>query len=174
MLPSDPHIWKYFIYMMTSPNRNIFRVTGALWGNPPVNGGFLHKGQWRGALMFSLIYTWTNSGANNRDVVYLRRHRAHCILWGHCNEGRLMEKWNLFDIISSIIEHSIGVNRLRYINCVAVVPRFFVMIFYETIMIIYMAMGIINIIGPDMVTLEAIMGITILAPSHSLKTLQII
>ena len=36
-----------------------------------------HKGQWRGALMFSLIYPWTNSGANNRDAGDLWRHRAH-------------------------------------------------------------------------------------------------
>ena len=36
-----------------------------------------HKGQWFGALMFSLICAWTNSWANNRDVDDLRRHRAH-------------------------------------------------------------------------------------------------
>ena len=36
-----------------------------------------HKGQWRGALIFSLICTWTNSWANNRDSNDLRRHRAH-------------------------------------------------------------------------------------------------
>ena len=35
-----------------------------------------HKGQWRGALMFSLICTWTNG--NNRDASDLRRYRAHC------------------------------------------------------------------------------------------------
>ena len=35
------------------------------------------KGQWRGALMLSLIFAWTNSWANNRDAVDLRRHRAH-------------------------------------------------------------------------------------------------
>ena len=28
------------ISMMTSPNWHIFRVTGPLWGNPPVTGGF--------------------------------------------------------------------------------------------------------------------------------------
>ena len=42
--------------MMTSSNGNIFRVTGHLCGEftgPPVNSP--HKGQWRGALMFSLI-----------------------------------------------------------------------------------------------------------------------
>ena len=34
-----------------------------------------HTGQWLGALMFSLIFAWTNGWANNRDD--LRRHRAH-------------------------------------------------------------------------------------------------
>ena len=42
----------------------------------PVNS--LHKGQWRGVLMFSLIYTWTNSwAANNGDADSLRRPRVH-------------------------------------------------------------------------------------------------
>ena len=36
-----------------------------------------HKGQWRGALMFSLICAWTNGWANNQDAGDLRRHRAH-------------------------------------------------------------------------------------------------
>ena len=37
----------------------------------------LHKGQLRGALIFSLICAWTNSLANNRDAGDLRRHRGH-------------------------------------------------------------------------------------------------
>ena len=41
----------------------------------PVNS--LHKGQWRGTLMFSLICPWTKSWANNRGADDLRRHRAH-------------------------------------------------------------------------------------------------
>ena len=36
-----------------------------------------HKGQWCGALMFSLICAWTNGWANNRDAGDLRCHRAH-------------------------------------------------------------------------------------------------
>ena len=36
-----------------------------------------HKGQWREAVMFSLILTWTNGGANNRDAGDLRRHGGH-------------------------------------------------------------------------------------------------
>ena len=36
-------LWKttgHIIAMMKSSNGNIFRVTGPLWGNPPVTGGF--------------------------------------------------------------------------------------------------------------------------------------
>ena len=36
-----------------------------------------HKGQWRGALMFSLKCTWTIGWANNRDAPGLRRLGAH-------------------------------------------------------------------------------------------------
>ena len=36
-----------------------------------------HKGQWRGALVFSLFCTWTNAWANNQDDGDLRRHPAH-------------------------------------------------------------------------------------------------
>ena len=35
------------------------------------------KGQWRGALMFSLICAWINGWINNREAGDLRRHRAH-------------------------------------------------------------------------------------------------
>ena len=37
-----------------------------------------HKGQWRGALRFSLIYAWMNSWANHGEAGDLRRLRAHC------------------------------------------------------------------------------------------------
>ena len=41
----------------------------------PVNSP--HKGQWRGALMFSVICAWTNGWVNNQDADDLRRHRVH-------------------------------------------------------------------------------------------------
>ena len=44
-------------------------------GNSPVNSP--HKGQWRGALMFSLISAWLNGRVDNREAGDLRRHRAH-------------------------------------------------------------------------------------------------
>ena len=40
-------------------------------------GNFPHKGQWRGALMFSLIYTWINDWVNNREAGDLRRQHGH-------------------------------------------------------------------------------------------------
>ena len=36
-----------------------------------------HKGQWCGALKFSLICAWTNGCAKNQDASDLRCHRAH-------------------------------------------------------------------------------------------------
>ena len=41
----------------------------------PVNSP--HKGQWRGALMFTLIYAWINDWVNNREAGGLRRYRGH-------------------------------------------------------------------------------------------------
>ena len=41
----------------------------------PVNSP--HKGQWRGALMFSLICIWINGWVNNPEAGDLRRHRGH-------------------------------------------------------------------------------------------------
>ena len=63
--------------MMTSSNENIFRITGHLCGEfmSPVNSP--HKGQWRGALMFSLICVWINGWVNNSEAGDLRHHRAH-------------------------------------------------------------------------------------------------
>ena len=52
----------------------------------PVNSP--HKGQWRGALMFSLIRAWTDSWANNGDAGDLRCYRDH------------------YDVIVVIKEHS--------------------------------------------------------------------
>ena len=68
--PTDPSI-PYT--MMTSSNGNIFRVTDPLCGelNSP------HKGQWRGALMFSLISAWINCWVNNSEAGDLRRNHAH-------------------------------------------------------------------------------------------------
>ena len=64
--------------MMTSSNRNIFNVTGHLCGEFP------HKGQWRRALMFSLICAWINGWVNNGEAGDLRCHCTHddvIVIW---------------------------------------------------------------------------------------------
>ena len=57
--------------MMTSSNGNIFALLAICTGNFP------HKGQWRVALMFSLIRVWINGGVNNGEAGDLRRYSAH-------------------------------------------------------------------------------------------------
>ena len=68
-------LWRYI--MMTSSNENVFRVTGHLCGEFTGPGEFPHKGQWRRALMFSLICVWINDWVNNREAGDLRRYRVH-------------------------------------------------------------------------------------------------
>ena len=46
-------------------------------GNSPVSVNSPHKGQWRGALMFSLICARINDWVNNCEAGDLRRHRGH-------------------------------------------------------------------------------------------------
>ena len=54
-----------------------------------------HKGQCRGALVFSLLCAWTNGWANNSDAGDLRRHRAH---YNPCG----MEVWELIGAICAM------------------------------------------------------------------------
>ena len=52
--------------MMTSSNGNIFHATGpSCWEFTGHRWNSPHKGQWRGALMLSLICAWTNGWVNN-------------------------------------------------------------------------------------------------------------
>ena len=48
-----------------------------VWGSHwwPVNSP--HKGQWRGALMFSFICAWIKAWVNNLEASDLRRHHGH-------------------------------------------------------------------------------------------------
>ena len=64
----------------------------------PVNSQ--HKGQWRGALVFSLICAWINGWANSRMAGDLRRHRSHCdvtvmvFTWHH---SRITWSWEVIN-----------------------------------------------------------------------------
>ena len=89
-----------------------------------------HKGQWRRALMFSLICAWTNGWANSRDGGDLRRHRAHydviVVIWVNYNILPLLLKYCILvvfflDSLSffsklnffSIHEHFLNVDYLK-------------------------------------------------------------
>ena len=59
----------------------------------PVNSP--HKGQWRGALMFSLACAWINGWVNNREAGDLMRHRAHydlTVMWPLWDNGLVISK----------------------------------------------------------------------------------
>ena len=59
---------------LTSSNGNIFCVIGYLCGGFTGRGWIPRtKGQWRGALMFSLICAWINCLLNNLEAGDLRR-----------------------------------------------------------------------------------------------------
>ena len=80
------------------------------------NGEFPHKGQWRRALMFSLICTRINGWVNNREAGDLRRNRAHyddTVTTWHC---LLKPSYHiLYDIISCMITTgAAGNHRLLY------------------------------------------------------------
>ena len=93
-------------------------------GNPQVNDGFpsYHKGQWRGALTFSLSCAWNNSWANNRDAGDWRRHCAHYdsnVIWANlfnfvrnlCAMTRMCA-WNLISLVYVIACHLFGAKPL--------------------------------------------------------------
>ena len=63
--------------MRTSSNGNIFRVAGPLCGEFTGHRWIPHKGQWCGALIFSLIWAWINGWVNNREAGDLSRHRVN-------------------------------------------------------------------------------------------------
>ena len=62
------------LFMMTSSNGNIFRVTGHLCGE------FTGRRWIPGALMFSLICVQINGWVNNRKAGDLRRYRTHYVV----------------------------------------------------------------------------------------------
>ena len=57
--------------------QTLFALLSICAGNSPVTGEFLARGQWRRALMLSLICARINGWVNNRKAGDLRRHRAH-------------------------------------------------------------------------------------------------
>ena len=83
-------------------------------GNSPVPVNSLHKGQWRGALMFSLISASIKGWVNNQEAGDLRRSRPHydvivmlvthtcCLFYYH--HGMISDDYHSF--LLDVINHS--------------------------------------------------------------------
>ena len=85
-----------------------------------------HKGQWRGALMFSLICARINGWVNNREAGDLRRHPVHCdvivmhrifLLREKPKVNRVLTKQNSYSIISQRTKSIILINILSSLSC---------------------------------------------------------
>ena len=72
-------------------------------GNSPVTSEFPHKGQWRGALMFSFIFVWKKVWVNNRDAGDLKHHHTDYDVTLMCQNSSGNNYWNAFETLYSII-----------------------------------------------------------------------
>ena len=88
--PASHRYQCYHMYMDTNQDLTVFSYHDDVikWKHFPRNWPFVrgihrspvnspHKGQWRGALMFTLICARINGWVNNREAGDLRRYRAH-------------------------------------------------------------------------------------------------
>ena len=71
------HLWFAFTSRWRHKWTHFPRYWPFVWENHRWPLNFPHKGQWRGALLFSLICARINAWVNNREAGDLRRHRAH-------------------------------------------------------------------------------------------------
>ena len=70
-------IWKLLSTWWRHQMETFSALLAICAGNSPVPVNSPHKGQWRGALMFSLICAWINGWVNYREAGDLRRNRTH-------------------------------------------------------------------------------------------------
>ena len=93
-----------------------------VWGihRSPVNSP--HKGQWRGALMFTLICARINGWVNNREAGDLRRYPAHCDVIVMCWKVRFTTQCRINETQPSQCNHDKTeqtVNRVDFLGYMA-------------------------------------------------------
>ena len=85
-----------------------------------------HKGQWRRALMYSLICIWINDWVNNGEAGDLRRYPAHCdvTVMLHCGQGlHSTRRYRLIGIGIPIINLRRSSDRLGFIMGIPISAR---------------------------------------------------
>ena len=82
---ADTSLWHHQV-------ETFFALLALCAENSPSMVNSPHKGQWCGALMFSLNCTWINAWENNREVGDLRCHCAHydvIVMWKYTIYNKL-------------------------------------------------------------------------------------
>ena len=103
--------------MMTSSNGTISAFLALCAETLPVPVNSPHKGQWRGALMFSLICAWINDWVNNREAGDRGHYDVHVIelevFWQlHEHTATIQWRHNGRDSVSNHQPHNCLLNRL--------------------------------------------------------------
>ena len=108
---------------------------------PTVNSP--HKGQWRGALMFSLIYAWINGSVNNRQAGDLRRPPAHY-------DVTVMNTMDVY-VTSGLLWYIMAKNYIISLKwsdpCAYMVNKFVVLVFFDSYNIWYINIFSFSIFG---------------------------
>ena len=114
LLPWDTIKWQDIFGNVALMTHTVFSHDAVIkWKHFPLHWPFVrgihrstvnspHKGQWRGALIFSLICAWINGWVNNHEVGELRRQ------WVHYDV--IVMRWWSEDMEEYIITYNTGNN----------------------------------------------------------------
>ena len=119
-IPTFPHHVSHYDDVMKW--KHFPRYWPFVWGihRSPVNSP--HKGQWRGALMFSMICTRMNAWVNNRKAGDLRRYQAHydvTLMIVHCSLSIIQYKWGLPQYIFIFVSVNHTVNNTSHLEVIS-------------------------------------------------------
>ena len=84
----------------------------------PVNSS--HKGQWRGALIYSLICVWINCWVNNREAGDLRRYRAHFDVIVKICESIIWEGFSCLTYYRLVVLLQITLKKIKDTFCILI------------------------------------------------------
>ena len=102
---------------------------------------FPHKGQWRGALMFSLIFAWINGWVNNSEAGDLSVHRVHydviMMFWIFRAHHSISMLWsiyyNVFHSRTTLIIAGWGYGHGNTFICPAMAVKYIIHVLYRDV-----------------------------------------